>query len=946
MRQSLIDEETAAIMADRYGDPLNDGSIEQEALAAVHNDRQGAVIASELRALSRRTTDPTRPTPYRLAQQWAERKIADGVVADTVSGAAIQRYARAAAKAGKAAEAAMLTGDVDETFRQKQAQMLNNALVSAASAAKERVDAAVVRLGKLAKRATIKSIDQDYLEQVHGLLEQIDMRVRTQASIDRVISFEEWAVAQNDAGHDVVVPPSFASRIGTRNWSRLTVEELTALDDTVKQIVHLGRLKQKLIDGQDERAFDAVVVEAVAAAGNLPRQPGRNAFVDPTYWESIKARVGSMDAALRKMEAVFDRLDGGNPNGVFNRVIFRRLSEAQNRKADMVQDYVGRLTALLEAIPKAQIKRWSERVTIGELMDPVTNAPLAITRDRLISMALNMGNEGNAAKLAGGYGWNEAAILDVLNRELTADDWRYVQAVWDTIDGLRPESFALERRINGVEPARIEPRALETSAGLLAGGYFPVVYDPTQSYAAEANAAKATDLFASTYTRATTRSGSLNERTAVERPIHLSLGIINRHVAEVIHDITHREAVMDSYRLLSDARVMRAVDETLGAEVRKQFRPWLQHIANEMAVDRAGLGGWDTFAKKLRTNTSIVGMGFRLNTILLQTAGYANSAEVVGARWMATGFAAVARSPVESYRFVMDRSGEVRNRMDTMERDIQTNLRALAGKADLLSDVRRFAFHGIGYMDRVVVVPTWIGAYNRGLSEGMSEADAGYAADKAIRQSQGAGAAKDLAAVQRSGEWMRLATMFYSYHSALYQRMRGLGEAVGDAARARDTSALPGLLARSFWLLALPPVLGELIAGRGPDDDDDWGLWAFQRMLLNLAGPIPLVRDLAPIAVAKATGGKSFGYSFTPAARGFETGLAVVADVRKLVTGDDTKRATRNAIEAAGYALALPVGQIAAASQFIVDVANDEADPEGVADWYKGLRDGRLKPKD
>src|SRR5690606_27448992 len=79
MRQRAIEEATNAEFARRYGDPLNDGSIEREALAAVHSEMQGEVIASELRVLSRRTGQ--RPTPYRLAREWARGKIRTGTVA-------------------------------------------------------------------------------------------------------------------------------------------------------------------------------------------------------------------------------------------------------------------------------------------------------------------------------------------------------------------------------------------------------------------------------------------------------------------------------------------------------------------------------------------------------------------------------------------------------------------------------------------------------------------------------------------------------------------------------------------------------------------------------------------------------------------------------------------------------------------------------------------------
>ena len=932
-RQSVIDEETDAIMKERYGDPLSDGSIEEEALALIHNEKQGELQATELRVLSGKTKAETRATPYRIARLWAADKVRSGVVRDVASRAAIQRYLKAASKAGKAAEQAYMAGDTDEAFKQKQAQMLNNALVAEAKKAADAIDIAVARMARLAKRRTIKSMDQDYLERIHALLEQVDLKPRSQTSIDRQGSFEEWRAAQEALGHDIVTPAGFAATLGTTHWSRLSVENLLGLDETVKQIAHLGRMKQTLLDGKERREFDALVAEAQDTAGKLPPKAPSD-LMEPSRFDAIKSRVLDMDASLLKMETVFDWLDGGNSNGVFNRIVFRPIADAQDREKAMLVEYHDKLMQLLRAIPKEQLKRWSEKVSLPELINRETGNPWVMTRDQLVSMALNMGNEGNIQRLVDGYGWNEDAVRAVLNRELSAQDWTYVQGVWDTIEGLWPETAAMERRVNGVEPDKVEAVPLVTPHGTLRGGYFPAIYDPRKSIDAEINAAKSGDLFENIYTKATTRASSTKDRAnKVSRPIHLSLGVINRHIGEVIHDITHREAIMQADKFLSSRRIMKAVDDTLGPEVRKQFRPWLQHIANEWANDRKGVAGWEWWVKKLRTNTSIVGMGFRLSTILMQVAGYSNSFEKVGARWVAPQLGKVVDP--RAYRFVMERSGEVRNRTETLERDVRDNVKQLAGRTDLLANARKFAFYGIGYMDRVVVVPTWLGAYNRAISEGMSEQEAGYYADKAVRQSQGSGAAKDLAAIQRSNEGLRLATMFYSYMSAYYQRMRTLGKDVRSAG-VRD---IPDLLARSFWLIVVPPILSELLAGRGPGDDEDWGMWAFQKMLVNLFGPIPIARD---VANALQSG---FGYSFTPAAQAVETGINVVKDVKKIKEGNDTKRATRNVIELTGYTLGLPTGQVAASSQFIVDVSEGEQDPETVSDWYQGLSRGKI-PED
>lgn len=946
VRNSIIDEETDAVMADRYGDPLADGTIEREARELIHSDMQGDVIAAELRALSRmrpsRSAPSQAPTPYQAARRWAERKVAEGEVREYSSRGAIARYQRTARKAAREAEQAIIAGDIDTAFRAKQVQLLNNALISEATKAADAIESAVARMTKVAKRRTLKSVDQDYLEQAQSLLEAVELRERSQVSIDRQGAFEEWARAREAEGHDVIVPPSFEASLGTMHYSRLSVERLLGLDLAVSQIMHLGRLKQTLIDGKERREFEAIVGEARAAAGNLPPRPPSD-LMDPSFGDRLRSRVSSIDAALLKVETIFDWLDGGNSEGVFNRIAFKPIAEAQSRQTEMLDRYRKELTDHLKAIPRETVKRWADKVQAPELLNRETGNPFVLTRDQLVSVALNMGNAGNIQRLTDGYGWTEDGVRAVLDRELTEAEWTYVQAVWDTLDSLWPDISGMERRINGVEPDKVEAQPVETRFGTFKGGYYPAIYDPNRSVEAEANAARdSASLFENIYTRATTRASSTKDRVAkVSRPIHLSLGVMQQHVAEVIHDVTHREAVMNADRFLHDKRVMRAVDEALGPELRKQFRPWLQHIANEFAAERTGAAGVEGFIKKMRTNTTIVGMGFRVSTIMMQVAGYSNSFERVGARWVGEAIARTIRNPIEVGNFVLERSNEVRERLGNLDRDIRDTIRLAQRGTNPLTEAKRFAFIGIGYMDRAVVIPTWLGAYNKALSKGLSDDAAIYEADKAVRQSQGAGAAKDLAAIQRgtgrAGEALKLLTMFYSYMSAVWQRQRTLGRDLATAVRERNVAMTPELLARAWWLLVVPPILAELLAGRGPEEDEDWATWSMQKMLLQMVGPIPVVRD---IAGALDSG---FGYRFTPAAGGLETAVRLVRDGERIVEGEPTKRATRNALEVTGYATGLVPGQVAAATQFLVDVGYGEQDPDTIGEWWEGLTKGKIK---
>ncbi|KEZ00032.1 acetyltransferase, partial [Sphingomonas sp. BHC-A] len=945
VRKALIDQEVDTRMMERYGDPFTDGSIEEEALAIIHNDQQGEVIAAEMRVLARSTGQ--RVTPYRIAKDWAARSVRSGKVADVASRSMIQRYQRAAAKAGKAAMDAVIAGDNAEAFRQKQAQMLNNALVSEAKRAADEVEAAVKRMDKVASRRTLETVDQDYLERAQGLLEQVDLKQRSQRFLDRQESFEAWAREQEEAGRDMIVPPSFSATLGTTNWSRLTVEQLLGLDAAVKQIMHLGRLKQKLLDAKEERDYEAVVGEALAAGDGMKRRPPSD-LLEPDWKGRISANVAAFDAALLKMEQVFDWLDQGNSHGVFNRIVFAPISEAQDRENSMLADYYGRIKGAFDSVGKSQLRRWSQSFSSATLSNPETGNPLQMTRQGLIAIALNMGNAGNTQRLVDGYRWNEGAVRELLNRELAAEDWAFVQQVWDIVETLWPETAALERRVNGVEPDKVEAVPVVTPHGTLRGGYYPAIYDSARSQAAEYNEGRASEMFGMNYTRANPRASSTKDRAnAVKRPILLQIGVINRHLGEVIHDITHREAIMQADKFLSDSRISKMVDETVGPEIRKQFRPWLKFIANQWGIEKAGNEGVGKFIGKARANTTIVGMGFRATTILTQIAGYSNSVEYVGAKWIGQALAQTTASPIDTFNFVMEKSGEVRNRMDTLDRDLSQVIKQMAGESRVgqsLTAAKRFAFHGIGYADRLVVIPTWIGAYNKALAEGAQDGEAVYAADKAVRLAQGAGSAKDLAAIQRGtgkwGEFLKLSTMFYSYMSAVYQRQRTLGR---DLAASRSPRDLPNIMARAFWLMVLPPVMSQILSGNGPGEDDDWGVWTFKQMLFQMLGPLPVVRDLARPIWDAAAGNQGFDYQISPIQRAGQTLVEIAKDAHKIATGDETKRATRNLLEGAGYVTGLVPGQFAASAQFLVDVGEGEQAPETFTDWWEGITTGKVK---
>lgn len=951
IRSWLIDQETDRRMVDRHGDMLRDGSIQEEALAVLHNEDALAVHAVELRALGRRAGLSREATPLDLARKWAADAIADKPVKEaTVLG----NYRRAETMAARAVESALLKGDYAEAFRQKQSQMLASALYSEARKAADDVESGQRMLNRYAGADTLKAMDQDYLEQIHGLLERFDFRPTTGKEVRRRRSFAEWATEQQANGVDVVAPASLLSDAFRTHYTQMTVAEFRGLVDGVKQIAHLGRLKKELIVNAEKREFEAVVQETVDRLDQLPQRdpaddinPNRARGL-PGVTTAVGTYARKVNAAMLKMETIFEWLDAKEIDGPFNRVVWEPIARAQHERNDLMKDYTGKLVALRKGLDKETQRRMADKVDVPELVNPETGRAYTMRLEEVAAIALNWGNDGNREKLLKGYRWSEQGVQAVLDRHMTPDLWRFVQGSWDLIETLWPRIEALERKVNGVAPDKVERVEVNTAHGRFAGGYYPVVYDPLKSFDAAERAARNTDsLFENIYTRATTPKGFTKEREdSYARPIFLSLDVIPRHVAEVIHDITHREALMQADKFLGNREVMKAVEGTLGREYVEQFRPWLQNIANEYAQDRRELSAWDAMSKWGRTRATMVGLGFRLTTMLAQPLGLFDSAEAIGGRWVLSGLAEAYGNPAKwgaARDFVFERSGEMRNRMNETERDVRDAMRELLGQNGWVADARRFAYYGIAMMDMAVGLPTWLGAYKKALHEGAVEADAISLADRAVRDSQGASSAKDMAAVQRGSEFMKLATMFYSYFSHFYQRQ---ADVVRSARNMEGVGDIPHLLARTFFLMVAPALGSAIVTGHGPKEDEDWGAWAVRKVGLGLFNGVPGARDIANVIDNDLGGEYARGYQFTPAARLVDTVWKTAKDVGNVVSGGEaSERWLQHALETSGYVFGLPLGQAGQTAQFLYNVREGLESPDSIHDWLKGLTFGKTHDK-
>lgn len=938
VRRARIEAELQREMLERHGDVLADGSIQEEAVAALHGEKQGAVIAEELRALSSRAR--IAPTPLQAMKAFAERTIANKRERDLQPGL----YLRAERKAANAAMEALAVADHVEAFRQKQQQLLNFQLYLAARTAREDIDKAVRTFTRYSGAKTLQGMAQDYLEQIHGLLERFSFRTATLKELDQRKSFEAWAQTKLAEGESVVVPERFLRDRFQKSWREMTVDEMRGLYDSVRNVAHLGRMKQDILDGQARRAFEAVVQEAYDQAMALPSRKPNLRVGKAKGARALGEGILQADASLLKVETLADFLDGGNPAGVFNRLLVRRAVEAENERGKLRQEFMRPVVEAYSAIPGEIKRRWNSKVASG-LLDPITGEPFDLRRGDLLGMAVHVGNTSNMEKLTRGYDWDPRAVMDILNRELTKPEWDFVQANWDALEALRPHIARVERALSGVEPEWIDPSPVVTAHGTYKGGYFPVSYDPLRDANADKHEKQDADFFGGVYFSAATPKGHTITRTDYHGPVLIDLNAsVLSHVNKAITRVAYGEYVRDARKFIGNGRIRQLVQTKLGDEYYQQFMPWLQRQVNDQILSDRALSFMNRFARRARINWQITVMGLSLTTGLSQTAGLTASAGVIGAKWTGHGIIKAVQLAKQGKlgEYVFDRSEEMRQRNVDLDRDLRDALRDLAGKPDPLNRVRAAAMVHIGWIDRyTVAVPTWIGAFDKALREGEEESEAIARADKAVRQSQGSGRPYDLAAVQApNNEWMKLFTLAYSYFNVQYNRQREAGRAakLGDFNRA---------FTLSFWFLIASPLASALVSGDWPDAEDEdgelaaWMKWFGRKTFFGFFAGVPVARDAAAVLDRKLAG-QYASFGGTPISRAGEGVLKVGNDIAAALDPDKepSDRWLQHAIETPGYFLGLPTLQIGRSTQYLWDVLDGDQDPKNAVDLVKGAIKG------
>ena len=921
-RNQIIEAETDARMAEEYGDMRTDmARVADMAVEALHSDKRAHFLMMELRALNKRTR--TGQTQASVLKQAAQRIVDDTLVPEA---ARSERYLAAERRLGREAKQALIDEDYMAAQDAKRRQILNHYLYTESRDARRAQRKFLRYFKKFNSPGVRKTLKGDYLDQIDQLLEQYDFRKISEKKVKERQSLRQWV--QEQYAEDIVpnIDDKLLDEVKRTSYKELTQGEFQGLYDAVKSIEIIARDTNKVKVAQEIFEYEMVVQELVEAAienNKVGPAPPMDKGIEGRKGE-FKSLARSFDATLLKTEQMIAWLDGDVPEGPWHKYLFKVIADAEHARNDMELKYTVKLIETLESLPKEQSNRLHKTLYVPEIGKDMTYAGL-------VAMALNMGTESNFDKLVNGSqiledgGFTRDQATAAVNNHLSEEDWLFVDRVWRLLEGEGEEKTLfhmlneVEKEMTGTPVKKLEGRKVTTPYGVFQGGYYPIVYSRTES---KAGMKRAEDIGEEIGAHSpSTRSGSVHERIeGYSAPLDLDLRAIPLHISEIIQDVTHRRAVKQTWKLVTDQRIRRILQKTLGKEYEAQFQRWVAHVANDRMIDQSGVGPWMRMMRGIRLNTSIVAMGFKYTTMIQQPLGITQSIDTMrnmkgGKTYLAKEVANLSANPKAMKDTIFEKSGEMRHRFNNLDRDLRENLRKRLGRKDVKARMIEMAFKGIAYMDLSVSLPTWMASYKWAIDNHYSEAEAIEWADSRVRLSQGTGSAKDLAAVQRGHEAMKLLTVFYTYFNTYYNRIR-------DTGRMTETiKDVPDFFLRHWYITMIPAIFSELLSGRGPDEDEEWDEWALRKVIVYPFLTIPLVRDVASAVES------GFGYDFTPAAGMGEHTVRLLNKSFDYVQGDaELNELMRQAVRTSGYFLGLPTAQATITFDHIIDVAEGDSD--------------------
>lgn len=799
-------------------------AIQKLADEAVSQDAGARVVAIEINALERtqnRTVDASFFAD--VAKEALLRKSQKEIHAEN--------YRNQAAAKARQALAALKHGDLKQAALLKRQELYQLCLANEATKIEKQQARAEKLYKRIKNRKEIKGTSTRYLIMAQRLLATAGYSVPEGLTRDAV-SVSEFMQECKDQGE---IQPNIEDDLETRirdayvgqeaDPKNLSVELHQELESAVRQLMKLGRDVNTVELAGETIELDTVAVgiaDGVIANAQKHGIEPKGAMENVGIRAKVKDALDKIGMAHARIPSLFAAMDGKRNGNLFE-AITKPADEAATHEEQLKVHFAKRLFKAFKVLGRKTF----EKARYYDF------AQSSFTRSQVIAMALNMGNDGNLDRLVSGSDlWKPATggrkltreeMIQIVSQTLTKEELEAVQEVWDTFAELQPEVMAQAKRLTGRTPELVPPRSISFTLAdgtfvQLKGGYYPIVYDRLASRkgAELADMKDALSQVAAASRSQNTAKGFLEKRAKkVEGlAVTLTLRAAFEGLDAEIHRLAWEEWVVNSGKILK--RVSPTLADYWGPRAVGAIDEWRKAIATGNVSQPEGL---DAISRVVTSGISIAALGLNVITAIVQPIGIINTTAVIGHKWTAKGLSRfLTMGPRAAFKFAAGKSGAFENRARTRFREL-TEIQAYSESSlgRFRNNVERYAYSMIVFTQMLVDVPTWLGAYEKALSEGCVDVEAVARADRAVVDAQGGGRLMDLSAVERGGPLSRIFTVFYTFFNSILNTVMVSKHTKGRMAFAAD----------ALLLLCFQPVIETFLregikAGVAGADPDDW----------------------------------------------------------------------------------------------------------------------------
>jgi hypothetical protein len=884
-----------------------------------------------------------------------------------VKAAGYQALAGEVAKHSKVASDFLINGDPASALESLERRA--RFVVQAAEAKKfEKTQAELTRNAKQSnaqfnrnKKVTIEPVHNYFVQQI---LAQVGVQTRrsvadivketTEAGFKDLEEFDKYAKAD---GKEMPIWPELFDRNWGKKLDSLTVDEYRNVANTVKTIVHNGKMELKV-------TREGEAIDLADAKAELIDNIGKSKDYEIRIPKG-KSDLRSFYVRNLQMENVFSRWDGFEQNGAWTKYVQRDLVEGANN-VDAQKKIVADKLAKLE-VPKGI----NEELENPLFYNKDTGTPIQFTRKNLLAVMLNCGTKSNLVKLARGYHLEPGQVLKWVKENARPEEWDYVEGIWKVFEEQKARSDTMYRGLTGgIAAENIPGIKLQMDDRLVQGKYYPLIAH-ADLRGDSPNVRGAGKLFDEQYTRASTPAGYTQSRTGAVYPLSLDLDRMPMRLAEMIHDTEMRPAVLNAAKILYDPKVQSAVNRFYGLEYRNLLEPYLEGVANSAIRNTRAMATENAYSNFFRQNVIATLVGLNPGTVLkhaptaavlsMREVGVKNFAKVF-AEVTAENFGYWAKSMVgindrtaqTNWEFAMEHSLELQRRDRNWEETLYGASAGAITPGDKLplwrQRVIQWSAKPVAMSDMLSAVPTWLAKYNEEMGKHGVHGDAVYQADLSVRRAHGSTAITSRTAIQR--DWNPWLTSFYSFFSDVMNRqMETIWKAGKTMGMVKDENyktamaTVPGL-AGSFFAYSIWPAIVEHMVEPPPSKDDEPLAWtALKQGIYSHAASWPIVRDLASAMVYERD--PQFGLAGTAGRMGvneLRDLYKVYNDIKDSGQLDDAHAAKliQDSAMFVGLLTGAPGGQVGRTGKFIWNVNTGREEPEDPWEWMEGAWRGKI----